>query len=110
MNRDPGDADLISAVIRNDRRCQLLSVQFLGFRLWCAVPSLTGRGSKGVNLERGLAPRGYDPLLSNLPAAEAVDFVRHVREVVNKTALAMPAHRTFVATTCAGPGRKERKI
>ena len=61
-----------------------------------------------VMLGQGLSPRGYDPLLANLPAAEAVDFVRHVREVVNKAALAMPTHRTFVETACAGPGCEER--
>ena len=54
-----------------------------------------------VMLGQGLSPRDCDPLLATLPAAEATDFVRHVRDVVNQTALAMPSQIDFIRRHCS---------
>jgi tryptophan halogenase len=46
-------------------------------------------------------PRSYDPLVSMLPLDESARFLSSVREVIEKTALAMPTHAEFIARNCA---------
>jgi|tagenome__1003787_1003787.scaffolds.fasta_scaffold20909988_2 tryptophan halogenase len=46
-------------------------------------------------------PRSHDPLVSMLPLDESARFLASVREVIQKTALAMPSHADFIARNCA---------
>ncbi len=57
---------------------------------WIAV--LTGQN---------IVPRAFDPLAAALPARETGNFMRHLREVIGKTAAAMPTHADFIAQHCA---------
>ena len=54
-----------------------------------------------VMLGQGVEPLGYDPLADSLPLANTHDFVQHVREVIGKTARAMPSHQQFIAEHCS---------
>jgi tryptophan halogenase len=54
-----------------------------------------------VMLGQGVVPSGYDPLVDSLPVENLRRFVRHIREVVAKTAQAMPAHESFIERNCA---------
>ena len=58
-----------------------------------------------VMLGQGIDPLEYDPLASSLPVDNKLQFVRHVREMVGKTARAMPNHQDFVSEHCAAPPR-----
>jgi tryptophan halogenase len=53
-----------------------------------------------VMLGQGVEPRGYDPLVDSLPLDILRCFVQHAREVVTKTAHAMPLHRAFIDQNC----------
>lgn len=46
-------------------------------------------------------PRGFDPLTETLPTENAGRFLRHLHDVVAKTAAAMPDHADFIARNCA---------
>ncbi|EJL37989.1 Tryptophan halogenase [Caulobacter sp. AP07] len=56
-----------------------------------------------VMLGQGIHPDGYDPLVDSLPEDEARRFVRHVREMVGKTAQAMPLHAKFLEGLVVAP-------
>ncbi len=56
-----------------------------------------------VMMGQGIEPGGHDPLADALPLENLRQFLRHVREVVAKTAEAMPGHQAFIARTCAAP-------
>ncbi|TCP33111.1 tryptophan halogenase family protein [Sphingomonas sp. BK235] len=49
--------------------------------------------------------RAVDPLAATLPLDETERFLRHVRDMVAKTAAAMPRHADYVARHCAAPAR-----
>ena len=48
-------------------------------------------------------PQSHDPLASMLGVEEAARFIASIREVIHKTALAMPTHEQFIARHCATP-------
>ncbi len=58
-----------------------------------------------VLLGQGIWPASVDPLTAGLPVAESAMFLDHVREMVAKTAEAMPRHADFIAQHCAAPLR-----
>ncbi|RZM35838.1 MAG: tryptophan halogenase, partial [Sphingomonas sp.] len=58
-----------------------------------------------VLLGQGIWPASVDPLTAGLPVAESAMFLDHVREMVAKTAEAMPRHADFIARHCAAPLR-----
>ena len=49
-----------------------------------------------VMLGQGIIPQGHDPLVDALSTEETRRYVRHVRGVVDRTALAMPTHQEFI--------------
>ena len=57
-----------------------------------------------VLLGQGAVPRGYDPLADSLPLENTRRFMQHVREVVMKTARAMPTHQSFIDQHCSARG------
>ena len=46
-------------------------------------------------------PQSHDPLVSMLPLDESARFLASVRDVIHKTAVAMPSHADFIARNCA---------
>lgn len=54
-----------------------------------------------VLLGQHIVPRGYDPLAAALPVSETGRFLHHLRDVIGKTAAAMPTHEEFIAQHCA---------
>ncbi len=58
-----------------------------------------------VLLGQRVAPQSFDPLAAALPAGETARFLAHVREMIDKTAAAMPTHEQFIAQHCAAPRR-----
>jgi tryptophan halogenase len=58
---------------------------------WIAV--LTGQN---------IMPRAADPLTAMLPVDETARFLSHMRELVARTAEAMPRHEDYIAEHCAG--------
>jgi tryptophan halogenase len=65
-----------------------------------------------VCLGQGIVPSGYDPLANALPLDETRRFVAHVRDVIGRTAEAMPLHQDFIGRHCAsgtGPRRALRR-
>ncbi|GGE74580.1 tryptophan halogenase family protein [Sphingomonas prati] len=56
-----------------------------------------------VLLGQGQRPTGCDPLVAALPVGEAAAFLAHLRDVIGRTAAAMPTHETFIAQHCAAP-------
>ncbi|MBV8804970.1 MAG: tryptophan 7-halogenase, partial [Sinobacteraceae bacterium] len=56
-----------------------------------------------VLLGQGVEPAGYDPLVDALAVEGLRRFVRHAREVVAKTAQAMPLHQAFIERNCSAP-------
>ena len=53
-----------------------------------------------VLLGQNLVPASFDPLVHALPVAETGRFMRHMRDVIAKTAAAMPTHEEFIARHC----------
>lgn len=51
----------------------------------------------GQNIE----PIGHDPLVDALPVDGTRRFLAHVRDMIAKTAHAMPRHQEFIARNCA---------
>ncbi len=47
------------------------------------------------------APAGFDPLAALLPADGTGRFMAHLRDVIGRTAAAMPPHEQFIARHCA---------
>jgi tryptophan halogenase len=56
-----------------------------------------------VMLGQGVEPGGYDPLVDSLPLEDVRRFVQHIKDVVGKTAHAMPLHQTFIEQNCRAP-------
>ena len=54
-----------------------------------------------VLLGQGMRPVSTDPLVAALPPQETARFMDHVREMIGKTADAMPTHEQFIAQHCA---------
>ena len=54
-----------------------------------------------VLLGQGRRPAGFDPLTAMLSPAESTDFMAHLRDIIGKTAAAMPSHEQFIAQNCA---------
>jgi tryptophan halogenase len=54
-----------------------------------------------VMLGQGVTPAGYDPLVDSLPVDKLRKFVRHIKDVVARTAQAMPAHDRFIERNCS---------
>jgi tryptophan halogenase len=52
-------------------------------------------------LGQGVKPAGYDPLVDSLPVDKLRKFVRHIKDVVARTAQAMPAHDRFIERNCS---------
>jgi tryptophan halogenase len=59
-----------------------------------------------VMLGQGMAPSGYDPLVDSLSLEELRGFVHHARDMVWKTAQAMPTHQDFIDKQCASRARR----
>jgi tryptophan 7-halogenase len=53
-----------------------------------------------VMLGQGIEPAGYDPLTDSLPIENLRRFVQHAKDVVSKTAQAMPLHQAFIDQNC----------
>ena len=49
---------------------------------------------------QGAAPVSYDPLADTLSVDETGRFMRHLRELIAKTAVAMPRHEDFITRHC----------
>jgi tryptophan halogenase len=56
-----------------------------------------------VMLGQGIVPEGYDPLIDSVPIEDSRRFVQHARDVVSKTAHAMPLHEVFIDQNCRAP-------
>lgn len=54
-----------------------------------------------VLLGQNIVPRAADPLVAILPVGETVQFMNHMREIVARTAEAMPRHEDYIAMHCA---------
>jgi tryptophan halogenase len=54
-----------------------------------------------VLLGQNIVPASFDPLTRALPVPESARFLQHLRDVIRKTAEAMPAHEDFIADNCA---------
>jgi tryptophan halogenase len=54
-----------------------------------------------VMLGQGVIPRGYDPLVDAVAPPDLRRYVAHIREVVAKTAQAMPEHQAFIEQHCS---------
>jgi tryptophan halogenase len=54
-----------------------------------------------VLLGQGIMPESFDPLVRALPVDETVRFMSHLRDVIGKTAAAMPTHDEFIRQNCA---------
>ena len=54
-----------------------------------------------VLLGQRIVPQSFDPLVHALPIGEAGRFMHHLRDVVGKTAAAMPLHGAYIAQHCA---------
>jgi tryptophan halogenase len=54
-----------------------------------------------VLLGQNIVPRAADPLVAMLPVGETVQFMNHMRDIVGRTAEAMPTHEDYIAKHCA---------
>lgn len=54
-----------------------------------------------VMLGQGIVPRGYHPLVDQMPAQELGKFMASVSQVVASCVEAMPMHQTFIDRHCA---------
>jgi tryptophan halogenase len=61
----------------------------------------TPDGWIAVLLGQGIRPASIDPLAAMLPPGDSVRFMAHVRDMIGKTAAAMPTHEDFIAQHCA---------
>ncbi len=59
-----------------------------------------------VLLGQGRRPAAFDPLVAALPQAESARFLAYLRDVIGKTAAAMPTHEQFIEQHCAAPTRQ----
>ena len=58
-----------------------------------------------VLLGQRIWPESVDPLAAALPHDESTRFMAHVRDMIDKTATAMPTHEQFIAQHCAATMR-----
>jgi tryptophan halogenase len=56
-----------------------------------------------VLLGQRIFPQSHDPLAGMLDVGESARFIASIRDVIEKTALAMPTHEQFIARHCAAP-------
>ncbi|WP_267394138.1 MULTISPECIES: tryptophan halogenase family protein [unclassified Sphingomonas] len=56
-----------------------------------------------VLLGQRVRPVSHDPLVAALPLDDSIRLMAHLREVIGKTAAAMPTHEQFIAQHCAAP-------
>jgi tryptophan halogenase len=61
----------------------------------------TADGWIAVLLGQGIRPTSMDPLASVLPPGDSARFMAHVRDMIDKTAAAMPTHEQFIMQNCA---------
>lgn len=54
-----------------------------------------------VLLGQNIVPGAADPLVAMLPVGETTQFMSHMREIVARTAEAMPRHEDYIARHCA---------
>ena len=54
-----------------------------------------------VMLGQRIFPQSHDPLVGMLEVEESKRFLASIRDVIHKTALAMPTHEQFIARHCA---------
>ncbi|MBD8680108.1 tryptophan halogenase family protein [Sphingomonas sp. CFBP 13720] len=54
-----------------------------------------------VLLGQGTRPASFDPLVDALSIEDAERFLAHLRDVIGKTAAAMPTHEQFISQHCA---------
>ncbi|MBO9622938.1 MAG: tryptophan 7-halogenase [Sphingomonas sp.] len=54
-----------------------------------------------VLLGQNVVPRAADPLAAALPIGETIRFLNHMRDIVARTAEAMPRHEDYIAQHCA---------
>jgi len=59
-----------------------------------------------VLLGQGVCPDSFDPLTAGLPPSETARFMAHIRDMIDKTAAAMPMHEDFIAQHCAASSRR----
>lgn len=55
-------------------------------------------------------PEGHDPLTDTLPVDESRRFLASIRDVIRKTALAMPSHGDFIARHCRAEPLEPRPL
>lgn len=53
-----------------------------------------------VLMGQNIVPRGADPLVEILPVDETTRFMSHMRDVIARTAEAMPRHEDYIARNC----------
>ena len=56
-----------------------------------------------VMLGQRIVPRGYHPIVDQMPEAALAEFVERVRQVVANCVEAMPSHQAFVDQHCKAP-------
>ena len=54
-----------------------------------------------VLMGQNIVPRSADPLVALLPVDETTRFMGHMRDVIARTAEAMPRHEDYIAQNCA---------
>ena len=57
-----------------------------------------------VMLGQRIVPRGYHPIVDEMPENELVEFVERVRRVLANCVNAMPAHQAYIDKHCKAPG------
>ena len=58
-----------------------------------------------VMLGQRIVPRGYHPIVDEMPEGDLVAFVERVREGLARCVEAMPLHETFIDRHCKAPAR-----
>ncbi|MEG3088906.1 tryptophan halogenase family protein [Sphingomonas sp. PB4P5] len=63
-----------------------------------------------VLLGQRIRPSAFDPLAAALPMMESARLMAHLRDIVAKTAAAMPSHEQFIAEHCAAVGVRDLQV
>jgi tryptophan halogenase len=63
-----------------------------------------------VMLGQEVMPRGYHPMVDLMTEGEIRQFVENIRQVLERSADAMPTHEDFIARHCAAERAKVRSI
>lgn len=53
-----------------------------------------------VMLGQGVTPHGYDPLVDSVPTDQLLGYVMHNKHIVERTARAMPTHKSYIEQFC----------